>query len=40
MCQEIIVKHIKGNIEVSNSNYEYNGEKLLGALFKITIPLE
>ena len=40
MCQEIIVKHIKGNIEVSNSNYEYNGENFLGALFKITIPIE
>ena len=39
MCEEIIVKHIKGEIEVSNSEYEYEKQLFKGAVFKITIPL-
>ena len=40
MCQEIIVKHLKGSIEVSNEVYEYENKTLTGALFKIIIPSE
>jgi signal transduction histidine kinase len=40
MSQEIIVKHIKGTIEVSNEKYTYNHKELSGALFKITVPLD
>ncbi len=40
MCEEIIVKHIGGKIEVTNENYNYENSDLSGALFKITIPIE
>ncbi|CAM3440022.1 sensor histidine kinase [Arcobacter aquimarinus] len=39
MCEEIIIKHIKGKIEVSNEKYTYNNNEFVGALFKITVPL-
>lgn len=39
MCEEIIMKHIKGKIEVSNEKYTYNNNEFVGALFKITVPL-
>jgi signal transduction histidine kinase len=40
MCEEIIVKHIKGEIKVSNEKYTYNNNEFVGALFKIIIPLD
>lgn len=40
MCQEIIVKHIKGNIDLSNETYKYDENTYKGALFKLTIPLK
>ena len=40
MCEEIIVKHIGGKIEVSNEKYSYEDKNLTGALFKISIPIE
>ena len=39
MTLQIITKSLNGNIDVSNTNFEYKGEKLYGASFKITIPL-
>jgi signal transduction histidine kinase len=40
MTQEIIKKHLQGNIKVSNHKFEYNGEQYKGALFEITVPLQ
>ena len=40
MTKEIIVKHMNGQIEVSNTEFEYNNNKLTGALFSISIPLK
>jgi hypothetical protein len=39
MCAEIIVKHIKGEIEVKNVNFEYDNHQYIGAEFIIKIPL-
>ena len=39
MCQEIIVKHIEGTIQVSNEIYEYENEEFIGAKFEITLAL-
>ncbi len=39
MSREIIVKNMKGNIKVINSNYSYNNLNHRGALFEITLPL-
>ena len=39
MCEEIIIKHIKGKIEVSNENTPTTINEFVGALFKITVPL-
>jgi signal transduction histidine kinase len=39
MCQEIIVKHIKGKIEVKNVNFVYEEHQYTGAKFTIKIPL-
>ncbi|WP_419767212.1 sensor histidine kinase [Arcobacter sp.] len=36
MSHQIITKHMDGQIEVSNSKYEYENEKYKGALFTIT----
>ena len=38
MCKRII-KGMRGRIEVINTEYEYDGEKYIGAEFKITIKL-
>ena len=37
MCQEIISKHMDGNIEVENTRYTYNKKKHKGALFTIIL---
>ena len=39
MTYKLIVDGMKGTIEVSNINYEYNGKIQIGALFKISISL-
>jgi signal transduction histidine kinase len=39
MCEEIIVKHIKGKLNVSNEKYNYMNNEFLGAQFEIIIPL-
>jgi PAS domain S-box-containing protein len=39
MSHQIITKHLKGNIEVFNVEYEYEREVYKGAVFRITIPL-
>ena len=38
MTREIILKHLDGNITVSNIEYEYEGVKYKGAQFKIVLP--
>ncbi len=38
MTEEIIAKHMKGNIHVSNSSYVYEGEDFKGAEFTIELP--
>ena len=40
MCEEIIVKHIKGEIKVSNEEYIFEDKNFTGALFEISIPIE
>ncbi len=40
MCEEIITKHIKGKIKVSNEEYIYEDKSFTGALFEISIPIE
>ncbi|MDD3007684.1 MAG: HAMP domain-containing sensor histidine kinase [Arcobacter sp.] len=39
MCEEIINKHIKGTISVSNEKYVYQNKEYIGAMFKINIPI-
>jgi signal transduction histidine kinase len=39
MTRQIIVDHMKGEIEVHNSKYKYNEKEYLGAEFVITLPL-
>jgi len=38
MCQEIISKHMEGEITVSNQSFEYKGINYTGAEFKIIFP--
>ncbi len=40
MCQEIIVKHMHGNIEAKNVAYDYENQQHTGAEFVISFPLE
>ena len=40
MCEEIVVKHIKGKIKVSNEEYIFEDKNFTGALFEISIPIE
>jgi len=37
MTREIVTKHMKGSIEVENTNFEINNESYKGALFRIII---
>ena len=37
MCQEIIHKHMNGQIFISNTTFEFNNEKYKGALVKIIL---
>ena len=39
MTHKIITHHLRGSIIVENSEYEYNGKKLKGANFIITLPI-
>lgn len=40
MCQEIVVKHMKGTINVENNQFLYNNKKYTGAMFTIKLPLK
>ena len=40
MSEEIVVKHLKGQLSVKNSNFEFNDKKYFGAKFTIKIPLK
>jgi len=37
MCYNLIVDNMKGNIEVSNKEFEFENQTYKGACFKITI---
>jgi len=39
MSQEIVTRHMKGRIEVSNESFEHEGDTYTGACFKIYLPL-
>ncbi|MFV0563019.1 cache domain-containing protein [Malaciobacter mytili] len=39
MTNEIIIKHMKGEIKVENRSFEYEGIKYLGACFEIKLPV-
>ncbi len=39
MSEEMIVKHMKGNLTVENEEFEYEGESYKGACFTITLPI-
>jgi PAS domain S-box-containing protein len=39
MSYKLVVDHMKGEIEVVNEEYKYNGKKYKGAKFTITIPV-
>jgi len=39
MSEQIVIKHLKGSINVSNVKYEYKGQEYKGALFEIVLPL-
>ena len=39
MCNEIITKHLKGNIQVSSTTFTYLNKKYKGSSFKIKLPL-
>ncbi len=39
MSEEIVKKHLKGNIFVSNDSFNYDGKNYHGAVFKIILPL-
>jgi signal transduction histidine kinase len=38
MCEEIIVKHMKGTITVTNNSMTYKNKKYMGAEFIIKLP--
>ena len=38
MTEEIIVKHMNGNIEVDNIEFGYNNKEYIGAIFRIALP--
>lgn len=40
MSQEIITKHLRGTISVTNAEYTYKKDKCIGAEFIITLPIE
>ena len=40
MCNEIIIKHLKGSILASTVTYNYLEQEHKGTCFKITLPLE
>jgi signal transduction histidine kinase len=37
MVKEILTRHMDGNIEVENTRFEYNGERYMGAKFRISL---
>lgn len=39
MTEEMVLKHLKGNIIVSNDEYEYKSKKYIGAIFTIILPI-
>ncbi|WP_320033551.1 PAS domain-containing protein [Halarcobacter sp.] len=39
MCEEIVVKHMNGQISAENTTFTYNNKKYFGAKFTITLPL-
>ena len=39
MCQEIIHKHMNGHIDISNTEFEYNNKKFMGAITIIILDI-
>ena len=39
MCNEIVTKHLKGDIQALSSTFKYEGKEYKGTTFKITLPL-
>jgi hypothetical protein len=39
MTQEIVVKHLKGEVFVENSNFMIEGVEYKGAIFTIKLPI-
>jgi PAS domain S-box-containing protein len=39
MCNEIVTKHLKGDIQALSSTFSYEGKEYKGTTFKITLPL-
>ncbi len=39
MCNELVTKHLKGNIQAINTTYTYLDKKYKGTIFKIVLPL-
>ncbi len=40
MCEEIVKKHMKGTINVENTQFIHNNKKYTGAMFTIILPLK
>ena len=40
MTKSIVTNNINGDISVTSSEYEYNGQNYTGAIFKIVLPIE
>ena len=40
MSQEIISRHMNGNLEVTNEIFQYNNKEYKGALFTLVLPIE
>ena len=40
MTDEIVRKHLEGDIITRNEKFEYKGENYIGAIFELRIPIE
>lgn len=40
MCQEIISKHMDGEIDISNVKFDYKDKQYTGTLVEITLNIE
>jgi two-component system, NtrC family, sensor kinase len=40
MTEEMVIKHLNGNIFVSNDEFEYNSKTYKGAIFTLILPIQ